>query len=333
MLAGTEKKVIEKKVTPAQETDARLTAAYEAATDEDRQRVNDLVRRAVGAPPGADLATITPGMAAILFHDHNHQNRDWQYAKSLEYEAQLQSNNWDFTNATLGFADNGQLIDGQHRLAALALSGRTIVFVIVLGLDIKIVEVIDTGMRRVAASAVHILRHKDMADATIKTDIVRKADIFIAKATQKAPVLANNTRKIGQAVQDNESRIEEAIGIGLEATVNIAKPTLKLRQAQVLAYVLLSCDWPKAVVLDDLTRFQTGQEVGEHTPFFVAAKILERETRGTAPALNAVLAVAVKAFQLHQAGIKAIKSAPLRDVMKLKNYPSPVYVDPTRPVA
>ena len=111
------------RITLEQETNNRLTLAHEVATPEDREQVNILIRRAVGATPSMDVMTFTPGMAALLFHDHNNQNRKWVYATTLDYERQMRSGDWEFTNNAIGFNATGPVIDGQHRLAAVALSG------------------------------------------------------------------------------------------------------------------------------------------------------------------------------------------------------------------
>jgi hypothetical protein len=312
------------RMTPEQETNARLTLVYEAATPEDREQVNSLIRRAVGAARLVDVLTFTPGMAALLFHDHNSQNRKWIYATTLDYERQMRSGDWEFTNNAIGFNATGPMIDGQHRLAAVALSGVSMVFAVAFGLDLKAVEVIDTGRRREAATAIHILQHKDMPEASLKADVVRKADIFIAKAGHRKALL-QTTREIGQYLSLHETLLNDAITLGKVASATIAKPTLKLREAQVVAFALLISGWPQSTVAEHLGLYQTGQDVGESSPFFVAAKILEKETRGERYSLTAKMALTVRAFQLADQGVTAVKVSSLREAMKPKHFPDPTY--------
>lgn len=57
---------------------------------------------------------------------------------------------WKFSNASIAFDRNGQLVDGQHRLLAIALSGITTPVLVVKGMPDESANnpSIDTGMRR-----------------------------------------------------------------------------------------------------------------------------------------------------------------------------------------
>ena len=313
-----------KGISLGQETHARLTAVYEGASADDKARVLEMVRRALGAPASTAAEMFTPGMSALLFHDHNLQNREWAYALTLEYEAMMRSGDWGAATDAIGFCDTGNMLNGQHRLAAVALYGQPITFPVVYGLPITAVELIDTGRRRTPATAVHILRHKEMPEATLKTDIVRKAEIYRAQAAGQKSTLTT-TRKIGKALLEREGAIEKAIDLGKRSSVGVAKPTLKVRDAQVQAFIMLQSDWPEDTVLGHLTQLQSGHDVSETSPFFVAAKILERESRGTAFPLMQKLALVTGACKLVEQGQKAVKASSLKDVMKPKHFPDPTY--------
>jgi hypothetical protein len=306
------------------ETNARLTAAYEAATTDDKARVHDLVRRAVGASYSTATVEFTPGTAAILFHDHNTQNRKWQYTWSLELERRMREGEWDLTNNAIGFSDGGSVIDGQHRFAAQALAGQVLVHTVVFGMLLRAVESIDVNHRRAPATAAAILQHKEIGEATIKASIISKADSYLAKVNDR-PATLHSSRQIGRAMIDNEARIEEAIRIGKETSAGLARPTLKVRDAQVLIYILLQSAWPALAVTQHLRHLQVGEDVGENAPTFIAAKILEKESRGERYAFTAKMALAIKVFQLAQQGTKAIKASSLKDVMKPKHFPKPDY--------
>ena len=49
----------------------KLTAAYNAATESDRAEVNKLIERAKAGKRDSTVVKFTPGMAAILFVEHN----------------------------------------------------------------------------------------------------------------------------------------------------------------------------------------------------------------------------------------------------------------------
>jgi hypothetical protein len=314
------------KISPEQVVQNQLTVAYEAATAEDKLQVQTLIKDAIGALPSMRVMTITAGMAAILFHDHNTQNREWQYALTLEYARQMRNGDWDFTPNGIGFSSTGPMLDGQHRMAALALTGQPLLFAIALGLNVRAVEVIDTGRRRPASAAVHILQHKDMPEARVKSELVTKADVYLSKANQIPRRILDN-RALGREVMAQNALLDEAIAIGERASKLIAKPTLKLRDAQVASYLLLASGWGAGTVEAHLGHFQTGQDVGENSPFFVGAKILEAEPRGEKFSVSAKLGLTVKVFQLAEQGVKAVPRKNLREAMD--TLPSPAYMPAT----
>jgi hypothetical protein len=313
------------KVTPERVTSDRLTAAYEAATDAERDKVQALIRRALGAPPSTEIIEFTPAMAAILFHDFNTQNRKWAYTTTLEYERQMRAGRWWFTNNALGFsAQNGHLIDGQHRLSALALSGLTKPFAVMFGMDLTSVLVIDTNKRRDPGGAIAIVQHRDLEESMLKTAIVRRADNFLAQLRGAKPALHGSPDTADYLVA-HEALVDRAIVLGEQATSAIANPTLKLRDAQVLAFALLVSGWPELTIAEYLRTLESGQDVSEVAPFFVAARILEQEKRGERYTLTQKLALSLNAIQLVQRGVKAVKTSVMREAMKPKSYPKPEY--------
>jgi hypothetical protein len=76
----------------------RLAAAYAAATTEDRAEVNKLVERAKTGKRDSTVVKLTPGMAAILFVEHNRNNREWSPTKTAEYAEQITNGEWEFTH-------------------------------------------------------------------------------------------------------------------------------------------------------------------------------------------------------------------------------------------
>ena len=79
----------------------RLAAAYAAATEADRVEVNKLIERAKAGKRDSTVVKLTPGMAAILFVEHNRNNREWSPTKTAEYAEQITSGEWEFTHQGL----------------------------------------------------------------------------------------------------------------------------------------------------------------------------------------------------------------------------------------
>jgi hypothetical protein len=136
---------------------AKLVAIYEAATEADKVQAAALVKRAVGSPPDSMVGQMSPGTAAVLFFDHNKQNRESSVNATLDYLRQIEDKEWEFTCQGVGFLISGDIGDGQHRLAAIALAGIGILLLIAFGMLPKAVIALDTGRRRQAADFMHIM--------------------------------------------------------------------------------------------------------------------------------------------------------------------------------
>ena len=312
-----------KKNPAAMAAEEKLLAVYGSATEQDRTAVTNLKKQAVGAAPGTQLVSFTPGMAALLFFDHNKQNRRWTHSLSEKYAKQITAGEWEFTNQGIGFLTTGDVGDGQHRLAAIALSGRTVPFQVTLGMDQKAIRVIDTGKARPPSDALEI-EHLD--DAKIKTRILQRAYSYLSK-TDPSKKLDTNPAKIA-AVYENNDLLVQSIMLGDNSVKGIAKPTFQAPEAQTLAFILLKGGWPSEHIVDKLAVFQLGQDLnGENTPLFIAAKQLEREAaKRERVSMIGRFGAAIKAFLLDELGVKAVKASEIREAMKPKNLPNPTYI-------
>lgn len=95
----------------------------------------------------AELVLVTPKMAQQWLLK-NHKNRNLRQAKVDRYARDLLAGSWRFTGESIKFDWDGNLIDGQHRLAALLKSGITIQLLVVRNVDPKAQDVMDTGAAR-----------------------------------------------------------------------------------------------------------------------------------------------------------------------------------------
>jgi hypothetical protein len=83
----------------------------------------------------------------------------------------MREGRWLYNGDPIRFDKNGDLIDGQHRLHAVILSGKTIDFLVVRGLESRVQETIDIGSKRTAADA---LRLRGITNSNETAAIVRK---------------------------------------------------------------------------------------------------------------------------------------------------------------
>ena len=102
----------------------------------------------------AKVIQVTPAMAQKWLNEHNPHNRPL-YEKTIEaYAADMKKGLWTINNQGIGFDEEGNLLDGQHRLYAIVFSGVTVPLLVIRGLPNKFFdghvtqETIDRGKPR-----------------------------------------------------------------------------------------------------------------------------------------------------------------------------------------
>jgi hypothetical protein len=301
----------------------KLTAAHNAATEGDRAEVKKLIERAKSGKRDSTVVKWTPGMAAVVFFEHNKQNREWSATKTGEYAEQIGNNEWEFTHQGVGFLESGDLGDGQHRVAAVALSGQEIEMTVGFGLKFGSIIAIDTGKPRQASDFLGI--GNQVADAKRKQAMVRQAFSTLRRLAKNEDearpyVLRPGNRDMVRAIKAHDLLLIEAMQIANESVRGRSKPTFKEHEAASFAFLLLVKGWPKARVIADLDNFQSGEDrEGGNSPLFVAADQLQKDAQKREGAtLAARFAAAIKAFVLHEQGIKAVRISEIRNAMKAK---------------
>lgn len=108
-------------------------------------------------PSEPSVITVTPDMASDWLSYRNHpKNRPLSKAVAAKYQADMESGRWrEATPEGLIFDTDGWIISGQHRLKAVANSGRTVRFWVFPDEARDIFDVLDQGYKRTPA---HVLR-------------------------------------------------------------------------------------------------------------------------------------------------------------------------------
>lgn len=95
----------------------------------------------------AEFEDVTTQMAAELL-DNNESNRALRARKVAEYAADIRSGNWHTTGASIVIGQDGRLLDGQHRLAAILDTGQPLTLLVVRGAESASQVAMDTGLKR-----------------------------------------------------------------------------------------------------------------------------------------------------------------------------------------
>jgi hypothetical protein len=113
------------------------------------------------APTGsAALQEITPQLARKWLRG-NQRNRNLRRPRVRDLAAAMTRGEWRLNGETIKIAEDGTLLDGQHRLTAISESGVTIESLVVFGLPREAQDTVDTGRRRRLADVLKIERQPD----------------------------------------------------------------------------------------------------------------------------------------------------------------------------
>ena len=102
-----------------------------------------------------DKVMVTPEMAAEILKG-NTKNRSLQSAVVRDYADDMASGRWRHTSQGIAIADDGTLINGQHRLAAVIKCGLTVPFTVAYGCDPDDRMVADRNRRRSLGDMFHM---------------------------------------------------------------------------------------------------------------------------------------------------------------------------------
>jgi len=102
---------------------------------------------------------ITPEIAS-KFLDYNISNRPMSQRTVDRYIEEMKNGDWEYNGESIKISKDGNVIDGQHRLKAIVLSGITIETELVDNLDPKVSSKIDVGKKRSLSDTIHIAGYK-----------------------------------------------------------------------------------------------------------------------------------------------------------------------------
>jgi len=91
--------------------------------------------------------TVEPAMAAKWLAEDNHGNRPISSAHVAKLKKAIVDNQFHHTHQGIAFYDDGTLADGQHRLTAIAQSGKSVLINVTFGVAKTAFEAIDQQSR------------------------------------------------------------------------------------------------------------------------------------------------------------------------------------------
>lgn len=99
---------------------------------------------------------VTPAMAKTWLNSLAENQRKLRDTKVAQYARDMKAGDWPLTGDTVKIDTNGKLIDGQHRVAAIALADIPVEMFVAFDVDPAVMPVLDTGLGRKFGDVLHM---------------------------------------------------------------------------------------------------------------------------------------------------------------------------------
>jgi hypothetical protein len=136
----------------------------------------------------SDVMTITPEWAKYVLEEKNSGNRALNRQQVERLAKDMERGKWKLNGDPIRFSEK-RLLDGQHRLSAVVLSGVTIQSVVIFGISDDVFDTIDTGKRRSAGDTLGTLGEQNACRLAAALMLI---DSYMTGRVEK-PVAHNNT--------------------------------------------------------------------------------------------------------------------------------------------
>lgn len=114
-----------------------------------------------------EVVRITPSMAQKWLDTCNKNNRNLRPFLAEKYARDMDTGHWDLTHQGIAFYDDGILADGQHRLQAIVLCGKTIPMMVTKNLPRQSSQAIDQNAPRQMHDVIQIAGGPSWVDKDI----------------------------------------------------------------------------------------------------------------------------------------------------------------------
>lgn len=198
-------------------------------------------------------ATITPEMARKLL-DKNEKNRNVS-ERQVEYlTTEILNDRFMFNGESIIVAENGALLDGQHRLMAVVKANKSIESILIEGVPNEAQKTIDVGITRTAAN---VLSMEGIKYSTVVAKGVRAILMNLSISTKKGGGRISSS-EILAAYKKEEALLSEMASY----TVHLYNVSSKIISAgQGLAYIYLF-SLEDRLAKQFIKEVYTGQQVG-----------------------------------------------------------------------
>lgn len=242
-----------------------------------------------------ELVKMTPASAKKLL-ESNESNRPLNRRALEKCFSAMDEGEWKFNGDTIKIGKSGRLLDGQHRLNAIVLSGKPATLLVVKNLDDDVFDTIDTGKNRSAGDVLSISGYKN---ATVVASIGRWYGYLNGLFKPSDTVTHHKIREI----------VEAHPGMAHWATRYAGSKTVRsLLPAGALAVFYISSQKNGQELLDSFfDHFDTGTGINKTNPVYeLRERMISVRGKISKLPIQNIVAMVIKSVNAYVMGEKIV---------------------------
>jgi hypothetical protein len=206
------------------------------------------------------FVSVTPAMAQTWLRN-NIKNRKLRQTTVDAYARDMKAGNWLRTHQGIAFAENGELLDGQHRLSAIVQSGVAIEILVTRGLASA-----EKGKKLVAQDVMDCGSVRKVGDQLALQHNVKNASAAAACSTIIAMLCREPGYEIKRITFAQALGILEIYGDHIQTVLDNQTRIVGLRSSQVSGAVAFARAVDPVIADEFLRRFTSGAGLDEGSP-------------------------------------------------------------------
>lgn len=250
----------------------------------------------------AQFETITPNKAKA-FLEKNKSNRPINKFNLGRIELEMKRNNFELTGESIKFAEDGTLLDGQHRLLAIVNTGKEQKMLVVRGLENEAFKYIDTGRVRTAGDVLGIMgianstRYASMAKFIINFKKSLFTSVAQSSAKKRNSLVTN--ADVADFVSKNIDQLKDSSQFGFNKANRLVSGNI----LSSIHFILRGINSEQA---DDFCwKVANGENLTKDNPIYLLRQKLLNDIRSTRKMSKVErLALICKAWNLFRGGKK-----------------------------
>ena len=181
--------------------------------------LENLIKR---PPTNTRVIEFSPELAEFILTNLNQNNRPRKLGKIKKYAEDMVSGIWGLTGDTIKFGTNGQLRDGQNRLAACMRAGKAFSTHVAFGIDPELFSRMDIGKNRTGGDVFKIagIGYANHVAATVRWLMILTGD----NPTDRGAQFSNEVLLKGYRERYDPDRLEHSVQVALKVKKTTRHP-------------------------------------------------------------------------------------------------------------